>query len=142
MQHRHSRALFVDAFENVDLAAVWPVGTVEPVGRPSTATSGHVLYIEDEEATIVVSLTLDPHCAPPGARCDAAVVHSHEDLARGGDTRERCASRDIAVHVGDVAVSGLWQQATLDYYCVRERRAIGAYVWSVEEVEAIKEVVA
>ena len=43
----------VDTLDNVDLAAVRPVGSNRPECRPCRAAGGHVLRVQDQQLTLL-----------------------------------------------------------------------------------------
>ena len=88
VQSKRVLGLVADTLDDVDLAAVGPVGTRHPEGWPDPAGgAGHVLEIEDDEAVRVLFLACHADGVAPtagtsfgGVRFDRdnAVVHTDE----------------------------------------------------------------
>jgi len=53
MQRHLVLSVHVDAFDNVDFAAVGPVGADGPEGGPDGAAVGDCVGVEDEEAGVI-----------------------------------------------------------------------------------------
>lgn len=74
MQSHGVVSLIVDAFDDIDLARIRPVGTNHPESWPrSTRTARHVRKIEDHESGIVHSIAGQSDALAPGSGCLLAV---------------------------------------------------------------------
>jgi len=97
----------VYAFENVDLAVGWPLGTVGPKRGPSTAPVWHVHGVQNDEAAVDHVVGVNAHgfavAGDLGGGLDA-----HDGVPGVVDTNETGGLGSIRGLIVDGAVCRIW----------------------------------
>lgn len=73
-------SLFIDSFDDVDFATVWPVWANHPESWPSPTSGRHVGQVQDHQPSVIRFLAGESDAGPAVWR-HVCVIHTHVDAA-------------------------------------------------------------